>query len=1256
MKDFLQQTLGLIHQKKWLRSTTLAIAAFALVMLIKSMGLLNTLEFTALNQAYTHRQEIEVNPDIAFWNLTDDDIEMLRWPWAWDHIAETIQTLKRYGVKLALFQEDIFSNSGHPTLSEDEKDQRIEALSDAMEDDTMLQSTIQNISSSSETKLTQALIDFPNIVLSQAFVIPDHQEPQSVQKKTEQQKKGFLKSKIESIQGIKQKGFPAPADMPYLLGAINLSPLNHSLQPHVDHLGFMRITPDPDGTIRQLPTVVQYDGSIFYSQPIVAAAKALGVPLSELKLQAGKLTFGKATHPKTKAPLEVPIDEQGKMYVNWTQKEQLDAFHQIPFAIVRNLATWDILKKEQHSQQSLDTENLTENLNRILTESQKQLTQLSWLKPEKAKQLVLNITAAWIIEQLIINEFELDDIYSVLESIKWHELDVELYYNSILMNNILAANHEPDEEPMSFEEILRFEGVNLHPHRVFLPNLEAYLNVAPGKIKGDELLELLSDNELITVDEDYLGDATRVIFQHLDLNEAEWLTKAVIKTNLSQQEVKDNLLYLYTWMKEREQRLKDGYHQTLFHLKRQQLKELRPLLFPEPANFKGRLVHLHEFKDKTVFVGLSATGLNALNPTPYVGRYPMAALTPTAFNTITTGEFIEEKPWIGTVLVVVFAFIVFVTVFYNALAGLAISLILAGGHYFLAGKLLQDAGIIMPIVSPILSILASYITANIYLYIEQQKERQKIRGMFSAMVSPEVLKIMEEEPDKFNLRGEKVEASMFSSDVSGFTSISEGVTAQELALILNLYLTPMSNLVMTFGGYVEKYEGDAIKADFGMPLPDNDHAWKACYSALLQQEELTVVQRMLQLKYGVMITARMGVNTGVVNAGNMGSINKMQYCALGEEVAMAEELEPSNKMWETWIAISPETLRLSEDRLETRLLDVVEYEYCTIPVYELIGWKEEAFLDYWDGKPIPKLVIEGWERIIPEKILAYIDYYRQHRFDDNDFYKLMLSTFEGLEQKSLDFMKLNDRIEVAGLEKRYLALLQHVDQFGLKLELDDLDAVDQKELNDLSSARDNAEETWLKLLNGYLVELKWRTHIAHRLLEHISQEDINELLTNIDTLEKNCNCYIKRNRFPESDDGYGNILKDHLVSILPKPDQGLSEEQLEQMKAQLNSMGQEIKQSMMQFISQTAPLAPAYHQMMAKHCLYSEQKKEVCEIFAKGRELYLERQWDEAKALFEKGLSIDPEDGPCMKFIERCETFKKNEPEADWDGTWEADW
>ena len=147
--------------------------------------------------------------------------------------------------------------------------------------------------------------------------------------------------------------------------------------------------------------------------------------------------------------------------------------------------------------------------------------------------------------------------------------------------------------------------------------------------------------------------------------------------------------------------------------------------------------------------------------------------------------------------------------------------------------------------------------------------------MFSSMVSPEVLIFMQADPERLQLKGERKDATMFFSDLRGFTTISESVSPEELSKILNDYLTPMSNIILDYGGYIDKYEGDAIMADFGVPVwndPDpNSHAWKCCWAALDQQKELLKVSKYFLTNYNVEIDARMGINTGIVAAGNMGS-------------------------------------------------------------------------------------------------------------------------------------------------------------------------------------------------------------------------------------------------------------------------------------------------------------------------------------------------------------------------------------------------
>ncbi|MBP7651831.1 adenylate/guanylate cyclase domain-containing protein, partial [Candidatus Dependentiae bacterium] len=450
---------------------------------------------------------------------------------------------------------------------------------------------------------------------------------------------------------------------------------------------------------------------------------------------------------------------------------------------------------------------------------------------------------------------------------------------------------------------------------------------------------------------------------------------------------------------EKELFIREGYRQTIFFFLKGMIDTVRPLYFPEPSNLKiglkNEYISLLELSDKFIFTGLTATGLASFNPTPFENRYMMLGLTPNAFNTIITNQFLKFiNPFFSyLLLIIIMIFISFLTL-KSSLTGTIVSIILFVLYPFTAW-ICFEYGLIIPIIFVEASILLCYFGALTYKYIELQRERKKVRDMFSTMVSPEVLKIIEENPDKFNISGDLREATMFSSDVSGFTTISEGVTAQELANILNIYLTPMSNIIMKYNGYIDKYEGDAIKADFGvLPLQtssnwelDKEHHWKCCYAALEQQEELSVIQRMIQIKFGVKISARIGVNTGVVSAGNMGSEKKRQFSVMGAAVTLAEELEPVNKLFESWIAIGPETYKKAEKYIETRLLNYLEFHEGEplLPVYELLGWNIDKFMEYWKDKPAPSLILEGIRKMPPEKILGYYHYYSNKKLDDTDF-------------------------------------------------------------------------------------------------------------------------------------------------------------------------------------------------------------------------------------------------------------------------------
>ena len=253
----------------------------------------------------------------------------------------------------------------------------------------------------------------------------------------------------------------------------------------------------------------------------------------------------------------------------------------------------------------------------------------------------------------------------------------------------------------------------------------------------------------------------------------------------------------------------------------------------------------------------------------------------------------------------------------------------------------------LPVIPPALAMFGSAVVMVFYLFLTEGRQKKAISGMFSTMVSPEVLKYLQEESGSLKLAGERREATMFFSDVAGFTTISEKLDAEQLAAVLNEYLTPMSDIIINYGGYIDKYEGDAIMADYGVPIwGDGDphsHAWKCCWAAIEQQVKLKSLSLELKDKYDVEIGARMGINTGFVSAGNMGSTQKMQYTVMGDAVNQAARFEPACKIFTVLIMIGQSTYDMAKDKIEVRKLGllVAKGKKQAVGVYELLSKKGE---------------------------------------------------------------------------------------------------------------------------------------------------------------------------------------------------------------------------------------------------------------------------------------------------------------------------
>jgi adenylate cyclase len=240
-----------------------------------------------------------------------------------------------------------------------------------------------------------------------------------------------------------------------------------------------------------------------------------------------------------------------------------------------------------------------------------------------------------------------------------------------------------------------------------------------------------------------------------------------------------------------------------------------------------------------------------------------------------------------------------------------------------------------------LAVFFSFSIQTFIQFMKTEKEKSYIRNAFSHYLSTDVINDLISDPSKLNLGGEKKILTALFTDVKGFSTVSEILDPTDLVKLLNQYLTEMSNIILSQRGTIDKYEGDAIISFFGSPVSFNDHAAKACISAVrMKRMEKILNEHFLSNKLSpVPLLTRVGINTGEMVVGNMGTLQKMDYTIMGNSVNLAARLEGVNKQYNTWVIISENTYEAAKgEGLVVRSLDRVRVVGIQKPVrlYELI--------------------------------------------------------------------------------------------------------------------------------------------------------------------------------------------------------------------------------------------------------------------------------------------------------------------------------
>lgn len=291
----------------------------------------------------------------------------------------------------------------------------------------------------------------------------------------------------------------------------------------------------------------------------------------------------------------------------------------------------------------------------------------------------------------------------------------------------------------------------------------------------------------------------------------------------------------------------------------------------------------------------------------------------------------------------------------RAVSGMITFLIILAS--FAAGNMFvfSHYNIWLNIVYPMLTMIAVYLCITIYRYVKEEREKKKIRGAFQYYLNASVINEMLKDPAKLTLGGDRKDLSVLFSDIRGFTTISEKLPPQALVALLNEYLTAMTNIVFKYDGLLDKYVGDMVMAVFGAPLDQPDHARRACLTALEMMDELHGMQKKWEAEGRPVLNIGIGINTGEMTVGNMGSEMRFDYTVIGNMVNLGSRLEGTNKEYGTNIIISEFTGNIVKDVMCCRELDWVRVKGKETPVriYELLGEKKDE--SKW------KSFIEGFE-------------------------------------------------------------------------------------------------------------------------------------------------------------------------------------------------------------------------------------------------------------------------------------------------------
>ena len=358
---------------------------------------------------------------------------------------------------------------------------------------------------------------------------------------------------------------------------------------------------------------------------------------------------------------------------------------------------------------------------------------------------------------------------------------------------------------------------------------------------------------------------------------------------------------------------------------------------------KKPIINPDEFKDKIVIYGANVmvgNGLNDNKKSPMAINHPGADIQATAIDNIFHNDFLRIVPlWLDILIAFVGMLCVYFAIkTHNLLKAVNYSLTVLF-VILLGAWICYYNGIVVTVITPVVLCIYTIMVTYINRYVIEEGKRTKVTNALGKYMSEDVMKKVIQNIDNLGLGGKKATVTVLFSDIRGFTSLSENMSAQDVSGLLNEYFSQMEPIVTKYNGIINKFIGDAVMAVFGEPIQDENHpanAVKCGFDMLKKVEEL---DKKWQEEGKTPIKIGIGINTGEVFIGNIGSEKRMEYTVIGDTVNLASRLESYNKTYGTQILISSATYEFSKNVAEVNKIPDVEIrgKANKMDIYEVKG-------------------------------------------------------------------------------------------------------------------------------------------------------------------------------------------------------------------------------------------------------------------------------------------------------------------------------